>query len=95
MPNTKSAKKRLKQNLARRARNRAVKSSLRTQVRKVREAIAAGDVERGEAEFRAATKKFDKAAAHGVIHGNAAARVKSRLSAHLKSSKQKGAAPAA
>lgn len=94
MPNTKSAKKRLKQNLARRARNRAVKSSLKTQIRKVREAAAAGDLARAETEFRVTAKKYDKAAAHGVIHSNAAARVKSRLSARLKSAKQ-GAAPAA
>jgi small subunit ribosomal protein S20 len=94
MPNTKSAKKRLKQNLARRARNRAVKSSLKTQSRKVREAIAAGDLSRAETELRVAAKKFDKAAAHGVIHSNSAARTKSRLSARLKSAKQ-GAKPAA
>jgi small subunit ribosomal protein S20 len=88
MPNTKSAKKRLKQNLARRARNRAAKSALKTQTRKVREAAAAGDLARADTEFRIAAKKFDQAAAHGVIHSNAAARVKSRLSAHLKSAKQ-------
>ena len=54
MPNTRSAKKRLRQNVARRAANRNVKRTVRTQCRKVREAILAGDVELAETEFRAA-----------------------------------------
>ena len=92
MPNTKSAKKRLKQNLARRSRNRATKSILKSEVRKVREAVAAGDVEKGTTELKSAARKLDKAAAHGVIHRNAAARKKSRLSALLKDAKKKPAA---
>lgn len=87
MPNTKSAKKRLRQNLVRRARNRATKSTVKRQIRKVREAIAAGDVQTGEAEFRLAAKRLDKAAAAGVVHAKLAARVKSRLSAALKAAK--------
>ena len=70
-----------------------MKSSLKTQTRKVREAVAAGDMAKAEAEFRLTAKKFDRAAAHGVIHRNAAARIKSRLSSRLKSAKQ-GASPA-
>ena len=89
MPNSTSAKKRLRQSLVRRARNRAAKSVLKSQVRKVREAIAAGDLEAGEAEFRLAAKRLDKAAAKGVVHANLAARVKSRLSTALKAAKQK------
>ncbi len=88
MPNTKSAKKRLRQSLVRRTRNRATKSLLRTLVKKVREAIAEGDVAGGEQHFRAAAQKLDQAAARRVIHKNAAARVKSRLSAALKAAKQ-------
>ena len=79
MPNTTNAKKRLRQSIERNARNRGVKSSLRTQLRKVREAITAGDVPKCEAEFRVATKQLDRAAAKNVIHRNAAARTKSRL----------------
>ncbi len=45
MPNTKSAKKRHRQSLVRRQRNRAAKSVIKTQVRRLREAIAAGEVE--------------------------------------------------
>ncbi len=84
MPNTKSAKKRLRQSLERRERNRAVKSLLRTQTRKVREASQAGDLEKALAEFRVACKRLDQAAAKGVIHANAASRRKSRLSARVK-----------
>ena len=89
MPNSISAKKRLRQNLVRRARNRAQKSVLKSQVRKVREAIVAGNLEAGEAEFRLAAKRLDKAAAKGVVHANLAARVKSRLSSALKAAKTK------
>ena len=89
MPNTKSSKKRQRQNLVRRARNRSTKSAIKTQIRKVREAIAADDVKTGEAEFRLVTKRLDKAAAARVVHANLAARLKSRLSAALKAAKQK------
>ncbi len=89
MPNTKSAKKRLRQSLVRRTRNRATKSVLKTLVKKVRESIAEGDVAEGEQNLRAAARKLDQAAGGRVIHRNAAARVKSRLSAALKVAKQK------
>lgn len=94
MPNTQSAKKRLRQNAVRRARNRVVRSSLRTQIRKVRDAIAAGDVATSESEFRVATKQLDQTAAKGVIHANTAARLKSRLSNHIKNLKQRAQQPA-
>jgi small subunit ribosomal protein S20 len=84
MPNTKSAKKRLRQSLERRARNRAVKSSLKTQIKKVHSAVEGGDAAASADEFRAAAKKLDQAAAKGVIHRNKAARLKSRLSARVK-----------
>ena len=85
MPNTASAKKRMRQDAVRRNRNRAVKSTLRTQIRKVREAITAKDAEKSAVEFRTLVKKLDKAAAHKVIHPNTAARTKSRLSHAIKS----------
>jgi small subunit ribosomal protein S20 len=87
MPNTKSAKKRLKQNLRRRASNRAVRTTLKSEVRKVRTAIAGGSLDTAMTELRVASRKLDKAAAAGVIHANAAARVKSRLSASIKAAK--------
>jgi small subunit ribosomal protein S20 len=87
MPNTASAKKRMRQDAVRRARNRSAKSSLRTQLRKVREAIDAKKLEQSEVEFRTLTTKLDKAAARKVIHANKAARTKSRLARAIKSLK--------
>jgi small subunit ribosomal protein S20 len=92
MPNSISAKKRLRQSLDRRARNRAIRSSLRTEIRKVRSAIAAGDVATCETEFRTAVKKLDQAAAKNILHANAAARLKSRLSKAIKDLKSKPSA---
>jgi small subunit ribosomal protein S20 len=89
MPNSVSAKKRLRQNLVRRARNRAAKSVLKSQVRKVRDAITAGNLEAAETEFRLAAKRLDRAAAKNVVHANLAARVKSRLSTAMKAAKTK------
>jgi small subunit ribosomal protein S20 len=89
MPNSKSAKKRHRQDNIRRDRNRATKSAIKTQIRKVREAITAGDVKTAEAELRLAAKRVDKAAAANVVHANLAARVKSRLSAAIKAAKTK------
>jgi small subunit ribosomal protein S20 len=85
---TKSAAKRLRQSLANRQRNRAGRSVIKTQVRKVREAVAAKDVAKAEAEFKAAVIKLDRAGARRVIHPNAAARTKSRLSAAVKAVKK-------
>jgi small subunit ribosomal protein S20 len=89
MPHTKSAKRRLRQSLERRANNRATKSAIKTQVRKVRKAIAGGDVATAETELRLAAKKLDRAGAKRVIHPNAAARTKSRLSHLIASAKSK------
>lgn len=89
MPNTKSAKKRLRQNLDRRTRNRATKATLKTLVKKVRASIEEGNAPQAEEHYRTAVKRLDKAAAHRVIHRNAAARVKSRLTAAIKKAKQK------
>ncbi|MCA9239830.1 MAG: 30S ribosomal protein S20 [Planctomycetales bacterium] len=84
MPNLASTKKRLRQDQVRRLRNRSAKASVRTQVKKVRQAIEAGELEKSEAEFKACVKKLDKAAAKGLLHANAAARTKSRLSKAIK-----------
>lgn len=87
MPNTTSAKKRLKQNAARRERNRAARSAVRSQVKKVRAAVAAGDVGKAEEEFRLAAQKLDRAGARNIVHENAAARTKSRLQKLIKNAK--------
>jgi len=84
MPHTSSAKKRQRQSLKNRAKNRATKSLLKTQVRKVTTAATAGDTTAAAAEFKVAVQKLDRAAVKGVIHKNAASRKKSRLAAALK-----------
>jgi len=89
MPNTNSAKKRMRQNEVRRMRNRATKSVIKSQVRKVRDATAAGKLDEAETEFRTMAKRVDKAAAAGVVHRNVAGRLKSRLSSALRLAKQK------
>jgi small subunit ribosomal protein S20 len=94
MPTTSSAKKRHRQSLERRAKNRATKSALKTQIKKVREAATSGNPEKAETEFRLVAKKLDRAGAKRVIHPNAASRTKSRLAHLLKVSKQPAAAKA-
>ena len=84
MPNTPNAKKALRKSLKRRDRNRMRRSALRTYVKRCREAIAAGDQEKAQAEFQLVTKKIDQAASKKLIHKNAAARTKSRLASHMK-----------
>lgn len=79
MPNTASAKKRLRQDKIRQAHNRSIKSAVKTHVKKVTQAIESGDVAAAEAAFPAAAKRLDKAGAQNIIHKNAAARTKSRL----------------
>ncbi|HEX6447561.1 MAG TPA: 30S ribosomal protein S20 [Streptosporangiales bacterium] len=79
MANIKSQIKRNKQNEAARQRNKAVRSSLKTSVRKFREAAAAGDAEQAAVLLAAANRKLDQAATKGVIHKNAAANRKSAL----------------
>jgi small subunit ribosomal protein S20 len=89
MPNIQSAKKRLKQSLVRREKNRSTKRALATQYKKVVAAVSEGDATKAETELRTAAKKLDKAAAKKVIHPNAAARTKSRLSSKVKKLKGK------
>lgn len=84
MPNTASAKKRLRQNETRRLRNRSARTNVRSAVRKVRDAVTAGDKDQAQAAFIAAQKKLDKAASNNLMHRNAAARTKSRLNALVK-----------
>ena len=83
MPNTKSAKKRLRQDQVRRERNRATKSVIRTSIKKVLNALREGNVEQAETEFRQAARCLDRASCRGVIHKNMAARRKSRLAKRL------------
>ncbi len=85
MPNLKSAKKDLRQSIARRARNLSVKRELRTYIRKVREACAAGNFAAALEAYPGCCQKLDRAASKNIIHRNTASRLKSRLSARIKS----------
>ncbi|MFK7769441.1 MAG: 30S ribosomal protein S20 [Mariniblastus sp.] len=89
MPNTASASKRLRQNKVRQERNKAVKSSMKTQIKKVITAAEAGEVETAETEFKVAAQKLDRAGARNIIHKNAAGRQKSRLQRLIKKAKGK------
>jgi small subunit ribosomal protein S20 len=77
--NIKSQIKRIKTNDKARLRNKAVKSELKTHVRRVREAVAGGDKDAATTALRLASKKLDKAVSKGVIHANQAANKKSAL----------------
>ncbi|GAA3255676.1 30S ribosomal protein S20 [Dactylosporangium siamense] len=83
MANIKSQIKRNRQNEKRRLRNKSVKSSLKTAIRKFHEATAAGDNETAATLLRAATRKLDQAASKGVIHKNQAANRKSAITKKL------------
>ena len=88
MANIKSQIKRNKQNEKARQRNKAVKSELKTAVRKFREAADSGDVDAAGLAMRAASVKLDKAASKGVIHKNQAANRKSALAQRAEQLKQ-------
>ncbi len=80
MANIKSQIKRIKTNEKARLRNKSVKSSLKTAIRKFREAADSGDAAAAATLLRDASKALDKAASKGVIHVNQAANRKSALS---------------
>ena len=79
MANIKSQIKRNKQNEKRHQRNKAVKSELKTLVRRFREAAEAGDKDTAIEASRVASRKLDKAVSKGVIHKNQAANRKSSM----------------
>jgi small subunit ribosomal protein S20 len=86
MPNNASAEKRMRQERKRRMHNRMVKSIVKTQITKARQAITA-NTEDAEEAVRAAVSELDRAAKKGVIHKNNAARRKSRLMKQLNATK--------
>ena len=79
MANIKSQIKRIGTNEKARLRNKAVKTELKTHVRRVREAVVAGDKEAATTALAAASRKLDKAVSKGVVHENQAANRKSAL----------------
>jgi small subunit ribosomal protein S20 len=78
-----SALKQMRQGLKRNERNRKNLSQLKTQVKKLRAAIAAGNADEARKALAETVSEIDKAARKGVVHDNAAARYKSRLTRHI------------
>ncbi|AVT33257.1 MULTISPECIES: 30S ribosomal protein S20 [unclassified Plantactinospora] len=85
MANIKSQIKRNRQNEKRRLRNKSVKSSLKTAIRKFHEATESGDSAKATELMRDASRKLDKAVSKGVIHQNQAANRKSAIAKRLQS----------
>ena len=83
MPNNAAAEKRMRQEQKRRLHNRSVKSIVKTQVTKARQAITANAGDDAQEAVRLAVSELDRAAKKGVIHRNNAARRKSRLMKQL------------
>jgi small subunit ribosomal protein S20 len=89
-----SAKKRIRQSIKRRARNRARKELIKDQTRVYLTALAGNDLAKAETELRKTVARLDKVAAKHTIHKNTAARRRSRLTLRLNAAKAAKAAPA-
>jgi small subunit ribosomal protein S20 len=83
MPNHKSAEKRDRQNATRNAINTANRSQLRSSIKKLRAAIAASNLQDAQALLPQTVSVIDKSVQKGVLHRNAAARHKARLTGHV------------
>ena len=83
LPNIKSAKKRVLVNQTKAARNKAAKSALKTQLKYFDAAINEGNRSEAEGAYKVAVKAVDKAAGHGLLHQNNAARKKSSMTLKL------------
>lgn len=79
MPSSPSAKKRVRQNVKRRHRNRVTKKVIKTASKRVVTSLAANDLDKAATDIKAAASKIDKAGARRVLHPNTAARRKSKL----------------
>lgn len=83
MPNIKSAKKRVLVNKAKALQNRAVRSALRTDIKKFEAAVAEGNRSEAEGAYKVAVKAVDRAVGHGILHKNNAAHKKSGMTLKL------------
>ncbi|HLS42467.1 MAG TPA: 30S ribosomal protein S20 [Paenalcaligenes sp.] len=84
MANTAQARKRARQGVARNKHNASIRSMLRTSIKRVREAIAAGDQAAANEVFSKTSSIIDRVADKNIIHKNKAARHKSRLASAIK-----------
>ena len=87
MANTKSARKRARQALGRRSHNIGLRSSVRTAIKKVTKAVAAGNKDAALASLRESQRVIDRVVAKGILHRNAGDRHKSRLAQAIKTLK--------
>ncbi|MGE4658073.1 MAG: 30S ribosomal protein S20 [Gammaproteobacteria bacterium] len=87
MANIQSAKKRARQNVKRRLHNTALRSRVRTAVRKVLKAIESGNQQTAQASLRAAVPEIDRMAGKGTIRKNRAAHYKNQLNGKIKAMK--------
>jgi small subunit ribosomal protein S20 len=85
LANIKSAKKRILVNAKRAERNKAIRSKVKTMIKKVETAIAANDKELAKANLSLAISEIEKACSKGVIHRNTASRKVSRLTKKVNS----------
>jgi small subunit ribosomal protein S20 len=88
-----SAKKRIRQNIKARARNRARKDQIKAQTKSYLAALASGDVAKAETELKKTVQRLDRVASKHTIHKNAAARKRSRLTKRLNALKASGGQP--
>jgi len=82
-----SAKKRIRQNLKARARNRGRKTAVRNEIKSFLSAVSGGDLAKAESQLRKVSSGLDRIAAKRTIHKNAAARKRSRLTRKLNAAK--------
>lgn len=87
MANSLSARKRIRQNDARRQRNRSRKSTIKTETRRFLDLLHKGEMQAAEDAFTTVQKKLDQVAAKGTLHRNTVARRKSRLARRLNAAK--------
>ena len=92
MPNTLSAKKRVRQNTKRQAINRWRTNRIKTAIKSFRATVQHGDVSKAEAELKAIYKLLDQIASTGTVHRNTASRYKSRLTTRFNALKKAKAA---
>ena len=83
MAHSLSAKKRVRQSIKRRARNRFRKEQIKEQVKAFQTAITAGDVAKAEEALKQTVRKMDRVATKGTIHKNTASRKRSRMARRL------------
>jgi len=81
--NTRSAQKRDRQSIKRRARNLSIRNAVKTAIKKAREAVSGSDPAKAQEAVRAATRMIDRAATRGVVHARNASRRVARLAASL------------